>query len=364
MASGPLLQSVPSGNRNEWLGAFTHACTWRGGGALMGGDPRGTRPPHLNLSSPDPCAALSSCHVWPRGSQCSLPAPPPTSSCCILRRGFSGAGRSQWVSSSLQRSFGKGLVGEQETACSACHRSRGSSGLCRAHDRRLRPWQTSHSQLSDSRASLTPFGISSLGSALEAGWGVTPEKEPHRLTFASWLFSTWPPQAGVSPARQQPLLAVSGNRSPTSRRRREPYGLRGMTVTGGEEAWESGRVTGLRSHVGGDGGVSVVSAVEIPRMIHLVSFRPGAPWPAFLQTPPLLGSPPGFEPRIRLCADSSEPGACFGFCLSLSLSLSVSLSLSRCPSPAHALSKMNKIKKKNLKLCPKAGSGSTAFSLT
>ena len=31
-----------------------------------------------------------------------------------------------------------------------------------------------------------------------------------------------------------------------------------------------------------------------------------------------------FEPRIRLCADSSEPGACFGFSLSLSLSLSLS----------------------------------------
>ena len=34
-----------------------------------------------------------------------------------------------------------------------------------------------------------------------------------------------------------------------------------------------------------------------------------------------------FEPRVGLCADSSEPGACFGFCVSLSL----------CPSPAHAL---------------------------
>uniref|UniRef100_A0ABI7WM50 protein-tyrosine-phosphatase n=1 Tax=Felis catus TaxID=9685 RepID=A0ABI7WM50_FELCA len=29
----------------------------------------------------------------------------------------------------------------------------------------------------------------------------------------------------------------------------------------------------------------------------------------------------GFEPRVGLCADSSEPGACFGFCLSLSLLL-------------------------------------------
>ena len=35
-----------------------------------------------------------------------------------------------------------------------------------------------------------------------------------------------------------------------------------------------------------------------------------------------------FEPRVRLCADSSKPGACFRFCASLSF----------CPSPAHALS--------------------------
>ena len=28
-----------------------------------------------------------------------------------------------------------------------------------------------------------------------------------------------------------------------------------------------------------------------------------------------------FEPRVGLCADSSEPGACFGFCVSLSLCL-------------------------------------------
>ena len=47
-----------------------------------------------------------------------------------------------------------------------------------------------------------------------------------------------------------------------------------------------------------------------------------------------------FEPRVRLCADSSEPGAYFGFCVSPSL----------CPSPAHALSlsvsKINKNIKK------------------
>ena len=27
----------------------------------------------------------------------------------------------------------------------------------------------------------------------------------------------------------------------------------------------------------------------------------------------------GFEPRVGLCADSSEPGPCSGFCVSLSL---------------------------------------------
>ena len=39
----------------------------------------------------------------------------------------------------------------------------------------------------------------------------------------------------------------------------------------------------------------------------------------------------GFKPRVSLCADSSEPRACFKFCVSLSLcplphSLSISLS--------------------------------------
>ena len=44
----------------------------------------------------------------------------------------------------------------------------------------------------------------------------------------------------------------------------------------------------------------------------------------------------GVEPCVGLCADSSGPGACFGFCVSLSL----------CPSPSHtlslSLSKVNK----------------------
>ena len=44
----------------------------------------------------------------------------------------------------------------------------------------------------------------------------------------------------------------------------------------------------------------------------------------------------GFEPHVGLCADSSEPGACFGFHVSLSL----------CPLPSRilslSLSKINK----------------------
>ena len=47
-----------------------------------------------------------------------------------------------------------------------------------------------------------------------------------------------------------------------------------------------------------------------------------------------------FELQVGFCADSSEPGACFGFCGSLSL----------CPSPAHALSlSVSKINKNILK---------------
>ena len=43
-----------------------------------------------------------------------------------------------------------------------------------------------------------------------------------------------------------------------------------------------------------------------------------------------------FERRVGLCADSSEPGACLGFCVFLSLR----------PSPAHALSLSLSLKNK------------------
>ena len=46
-----------------------------------------------------------------------------------------------------------------------------------------------------------------------------------------------------------------------------------------------------------------------------------------------------FEPRVGLWADGSEPGACFGFCVSFSL----------CPSPARALSVCLSLSKINVK---------------
>ena len=63
--------------------------------------------------------------------------------------------------------------------------------------------------------------------------------------------------------------------------------------------------------------------------------RTGGAWVAQSLRRPTLGFCSGrdltvceFEPRVGLCADGSEPGACFGFWVSLSL----------CPSPVHALS--------------------------
>ena len=51
-----------------------------------------------------------------------------------------------------------------------------------------------------------------------------------------------------------------------------------------------------------------------------------------------------FEPHVGLCADRSQPGACFGFCASLSL----------CPSPARALSlSASKINIKKKKKAPR-----------
>ena len=60
-----------------------------------------------------------------------------------------------------------------------------------------------------------------------------------------------------------------------------------------------------------DGGAWVAQSVKCLTLAHVMILR-------------FVGS----SPMVGLCADDSEPGACFGFCVSLSL----------CPSPAHTLS--------------------------
>ena len=47
------------------------------------------------------------------------------------------------------------------------------------------------------------------------------------------------------------------------------------------------------------------------------------------------------KPHIRLHADSSEPGACFGFCVFLSLCSSPACTLSVCLSVSLSVSKIN-----------------------
>ena len=61
----------------------------------------------------------------------------------------------------------------------------------------------------------------------------------------------------------------------------------------------------------------------------------------------------GFEPHVGLCADSLEPGACFGFCVSLplcsspALTLSLSLTLSKIKIKKINNNKKSKSKMKN-----------------
>ena len=61
-------------------------------------------------------------------------------------------------------------------------------------------------------------------------------------------------------------------------------------------------------------------------------YRKGGAWEAQWVKHPTLGFGSGhdltvreFEPRVGLCADRSEPGACFGSCVSPSPILSLSL---------------------------------------
>ena len=62
-------------------------------------------------------------------------------------------------------------------------------------------------------------------------------------------------------------------------------------------------------------------------------------WLSWLSVQLQLGSwSHGFEPRVRLCADSSEPGTCFGSSVPFSLSVPPLLMLSL----SFSLSKINK----------------------
>ena len=85
---------------------------------------------------------------------------------------------------------------------------------------------------------------------------------------------------------------------------------------------------------------------ERPMFCHQNTWRRGTWVAQSIKCPSDLGSGHGlivrgFEPRIWLYAHSSEPGACFGFCVSLSLPLPCLCALS--------LSKIN-IKKKYLEM--------------
>ena len=52
-----------------------------------------------------------------------------------------------------------------------------------------------------------------------------------------------------------------------------------------------------------------------------------------------------FESRVELCADSSEPEACFGFCVSLSLCSFPTRALSLCLKNKYTLKKLFSLKK-------------------
>ena len=97
-----------------------------------------------------------------------------------------------------------------------------------------------------------------------------------------------------------------------------PQGQRSGTRQGISEVWHSGKqmpalVGALKRMLSGRLGGSVSRASDFGSGHDLTVCE--------------------FEPRVGLCADRSEPGACFRFC--------VSLSLRSCPAHARSLSKIN-----------------------
>ena len=87
-------------------------------------------------------------------------------------------------------------------------------------------------------------------------------------------------------------------------------------------------MTKVISHQGPQAGTAKPMSAYVDIRMHF----PGAPGVAQSlkrrTSAQVMMSQSEFEPCIGLCADSSEPGARSGFCVSLSL----------CPSPTHTLS--------------------------
>ena len=130
--------------------------------------------------------------------------------------------------------------------------------------------------------------------------------------------------------------------------KREGGRRKGGTVREGEREFQAGSVLSVQNLTGGLNSWTLRSHPQLTSRVRCITdwttHVPHSPRIFYLDI--LLGRLDGsvgwasnfgsghdlmvreFDPRIGLCADGSEPGACLRFCVSLSL----------CPSPAHALS--------------------------
>ena len=140
--------------------------------------------------------------------------------------------------------------------------------------------------------------------------------------------------------RERPFLIPSGSpRTSTQVLGRAPV----PTHTGSDSNAEDARwsETGLSLSPSHSVCLIKLTVGASPSQSHIKRSGPGAPgWRSRLSVRLHSGhdlTVREFEPRVRLWADGSEPGACFRFCVSLSL----------CPSPIHALSlSVSKINKR------------------
>ena len=180
-------------------------------------------------------------------------------------------------------------------------------------------------------------------------WGTKPallEEHPRVVLCRAIFLAAPPPTIGVCVGGGGTLFGANPSGLWLSRRKGKPPAGRDELEFGGQPGatWlrtqpPSGYLPGAWCQAGVVAGV----AQRCPRDPRHHSVRRKRPTPGWKRGGGgvRLGSSVGwasdfrsgpdlavreFEPRVGLCADSSEPGACFGFCVSLSL----------CPSPAHA----------------------------